>query len=220
MPRATGSINTADGRFDAYGQKLDITRGIVNFQGAIDNPGLNILAVRKNLPVEAGVEVTGTAQRPQIRLVSTPNVPDTEKLSWLVLGRAPDEQGSDDSSLLFAAAQTIFGGQGGGFLSRLQSGLGIDEFGIASGQLGGSGRQATSRVANTSGFGQSQTVNGQIVSIGKRLSANALLSYEQSLATTESLVKLTYNLSKQFSVVGRAGTDSALDFFWHFRFGK
>ena len=220
LPRATGSINTADGRFDAYGQKLDITRGIVNFQGAIDNPGLNILAVRKNLPVEAGVEVTGTAQRPQIRLVSTPNVPDTEKLSWLVLGRAPDEQGSDDSSLLFAAAQTIFGGQGGGFLSRLQSGLGIDEFGIASGQLGGSGRQATSRVANTSGFGQSQTVNGQIVSIGKRLSANALLSYEQSLATTESLVKLTYNLSKQFSVVGRAGTDSALDFFWHFRFGK
>ena len=220
LPRATGSIRTADGRFDAYGQKLDITRGIVNFQGAIDNPGLNILAVRKNLPVEAGVEVTGTAQRPQIRLVSTPNVPDTEKLSWLVLGRAPDQQGNDDSSLLFAAAQTIFGGQDGGFLGRLQSGLGIDEFGVASGQVGGGGRQATSQIANTSGFGQSQTVNGQIVSIGKRLSAKALLSYEQSLSTTESIVKLTYQLNRQFSLVGRAGTDSALDVFWHYRFGK
>ena len=220
LPRASGTISTADGRFDAYGQKLGIERGIINFQGAIDNPGLNILAVRKNLAVEAGVEVTGTAQRPIIRLVSTPSVPDTEKLSWLVLGRAPDQQGSEDASLLFAAAQTIFGGQGGGFLSNLQQGLGIDEFGVSSGQVGGNGRQQTSQVASTGGFGQSQTVNGQIVSIGKRLSANALLSYEQSLSTTESIVKLTVDLNRQFSVVGRAGSDSAVDFFWRYRFGK
>ncbi|MEO8411222.1 MAG: translocation/assembly module TamB domain-containing protein, partial [Propionivibrio sp.] len=184
LPRATGTISTADGRFDAYGQKLGIERGIINFQGAIDNPGLNIRAVRRDLPVEAGVEVTGTAQKPVIRLESTPNVPDTEKLSWLVLGRAPDAAGGDDSALLLAAAQTIFGGQGGGFLSELQAGLGIDEFGVRSGQVGASGRQATSQVASTGGFGQSQTVGGQLVSIGKRLSAKALLSYEQSLSTT------------------------------------
>jgi translocation and assembly module TamB len=89
LPRATGSIRTRDGRFDAYGQKLDIERGILNFQGLIDNPGLNIRAVRRNLPVEAGVEVTGTARRPIVRLVSDPDVPDAEKLSWLVLGQAP-----------------------------------------------------------------------------------------------------------------------------------
>jgi len=220
LPRASGTISTADGRFDAYGQKLDIQRGLINFQGAIDNPGLNILAVRPSQSVEAGVEVTGTAQRPVIRLVSTPNVPDTEKLSWLVLGRSPDQQGNDDSSLLFAAAQTIFGGQDGGFLRQLQQGLGIDEFGVSSGQVGSNGRQATSQVASTSGFGQSQTVSGQVVSIGKRLSSNALLSYEQSLSTTESIVKLTVDINRQFSVVGRAGTDSAVDFFWHYRFGK
>jgi translocation and assembly module TamB len=93
VPRATGSIRTRDGRFNAYGQKLEIERGILNFQGLIDNPGLNIRAVRANLPVEAGVEVTGTARRPVVRLVSDPEVPDAEKLSWLVLGHAPDQTG-------------------------------------------------------------------------------------------------------------------------------
>ena len=221
LPRASGSIRTVDGRFDAYGQKLDIERGIVNFQGPIDNPGLNLLAVRKNLPVEAGVEVSGTALRPQIRLVSTPTVPDAEKLSWLVLGRAPEQgSGSGDSGVLLAAAQTIFGGQDGGVLGQLRRGLGIDEFGVSSGQLGGSANAPTSRVASSTGFGGSPTVNGQIVSVGKRLSSSALLSYEQSLNTTESIVKLTVDLDRQFSVVGRAGSESALDFFWKHSFGR
>lgn len=224
LPRASGSIRTVDGRFDAYGQQLDIERGIVNFQGAIDNPGLNLLAVRKNLPVEAGVEVTGTALRPLIRLVSTPTVPDAEKLSWLVLGRSPEQGsggGSADSGVLLAAAQTIFGGQDGGVLGQLRRALGIDEFGVSSGQLGGTTSSATSRVATSSGFGSSsQSVNGQILSVGKRLSSNALLSYEQSLNTTESIVKLTVDLNRQFSVVGSAGSESAIDFFWKHSFGR
>ncbi len=221
LPRASGSIRTLDGRFDAYGQQLEIERGIVNFQGAIDNPGLNLLAVRKNLQVEAGVEVTGTVQRPLIRLVSTPSVPDAEKLSWLVLGRPPDQGSGGDSGVLLAAAQTIFGGQDGGVLGQLRRGLGIDEFGVSTGQLGGTTSSATSRVATSTGFGSSsQSVNGQIVSVGKRLSANARLSYEQSLNTTESIVKLTVDLNRQFSVVGRAGSESAVDFFWKHSFGR
>lgn len=219
LPRATGSIRTVDGRFDAYGQQLDIERGIVNFQGAIDNPGLNLLAVRKNLPVEAGVEVGGTAQHPVVRLVSSPNVPDAEKLSWLVLGRSPEQQGGD-GALLLAAAQTIVGGQDGGVLRRLQRALGIDEFGVSTGQVGGYSTLPTSKVASVSGFGASQTVNGQIVTVGKRLSSNAVLSYQQSLNTTESIVKLTVKLGRQFSVVGSAGSDSALDFYWTRSFGK
>ena len=45
-------------------------------------------------------------------------------------------------------------------------------------------------------------------------------SYEQSLDSTESIVKLTVNLGRQFSVVGRAGTESAIDFMWNHSFGK
>jgi translocation and assembly module TamB len=217
--RASGTIRTEEGRFDAYGQKLEIERGIVNFLGPIDDPGLNVLAVRKNLPVDVGVEVTGTAQHPVIRLVSTPAMPDTEKLSWLVLGRSPEQQSGGDSGLLFAAAQSMFGGQDEGIVHRLQQGLGIDEFAMGRGELDGSGRLPSSSVASATGFGSSQTMSGQIVSVGKRISSNAMLSYEKALNTTDSVVKLTVNLKRNFSVVGSAGSESALDFFWHHSFG-
>jgi len=87
---------------------------------------LNILALRKGLSVEAGVEVTGTVRRPTVRLVSTPTVPDAEKLSWIVLGRVPDSNGID-TSLLLAAAGNIMGGQSAGQLGRA---LGVDELSL------------------------------------------------------------------------------------------
>jgi len=220
--RATGSIRTVGGRFDAYGQKLAIERGIINFQGLIDNPGLNIRALRKNQAVEAGVEITGTAQRPVVKLVSDPNVPDSEKLSWLIQGRGLDEGAGVDSALLLSAASTILGGQGGGALRKLQNSFGIDEFGISSGSLDGSAiNQPGSRVASAGGFSaNSRIASGQIVSVGKHLASNVLLSYEQALGSTENIVKLTVRLSQRLTLVGRTGTTSAVDIFYGFSFGK
>ena len=149
--RASGSIATRGGSFDAYGQELSIERGIVNFQGPLDNPGLNVLALRKNLPVEAGVAVTGPVNNPQVRLVSEPDVPDSEKLSWIVLGRGPDQSGGADSALLLSAANSILGGQPGGVTRQLAQSLGFDEIGVSRGQLGASRatfRRARSPVAS------------------------------------------------------------------------
>ncbi len=218
--RAHGIIEAVSGKFDAYGQRLDIERGLINFAGLVDNPGLNIRAMRRKLPVEAGVEVTGTAQRPRIRLVSDPNVPDVEKLSWLVQGRAPDQGSSRDSEMLIAAATSILGGDGG-VVTELQRKLGIDEFGIGSGTLdSGQGRGSTSRVATTGASDTGDSAGTQIVTVGKRLSENTFLTYEQSIATAESIVKLTVNLSNRLSLVARSGTENALDLYYSFRFGK
>lgn len=223
LPRASGSIRTVGGRFDAYGQKLGIERGIINFQGLLDNPSLNIRAVRKGLPVEAGVEVVGTAKRPEVRLVSDPEVPDAEKLSWLVLGHGSEQTGSGDASTLLAAASGLFGGNsGGGVVQHLQQRFGIDEFGVRQGQLGDSGsRQASSRIVGGGGFDAAGAAGGsQIVTVGKRIAANAVLSYEQALGRAENIVKLTVNLSRRLSVVGRTGSDNAIDLFYTFAFGR
>ncbi|HEX7465448.1 MAG TPA: translocation/assembly module TamB domain-containing protein, partial [Usitatibacter sp.] len=89
--RATGVIRTTGGTYEGYGQKLVIERGVLSFSGPLDNPQLNVLALRKGLPVEAGVEIVGTTTRPRVRLVSSPDVPEPEKLSWLVLGRGASD---------------------------------------------------------------------------------------------------------------------------------
>ena len=195
LMHVNGSIAAQDAVFNAYGQSLQVDRGIVNFQGPLDDPGLNILALRKGLAVEAGVEVTGTVRHPLVRLVSTPDVPDAEKLSWIVLGRVPDTSGVD-SSLLVAAAGSIMGGQSSRQLGKT---LGVDE--ISLGQQTGADSQQV-----------------QTMTVGKQLSARARISYEQSLNEPGSIVTFTYKLTPRISVVTRTGTEDALDILYTFRF--
>lgn len=198
--KLTGTIAAQDAAFKAYGQNLTVKRGIVSFQGPLDDPNLNVLAVREGLAVEAGVEIAGSVRHPRVRLVSTPDVPDTEKLSWIVLGRKPDTSGLDTSVLLSAAGSILGGQSGSGITDQITQALGVDEITF---------KQA--------GVGSSLT--GQIGVIGKRISSRAYLSYERSLtATTMGITKLTYNLTPKITVVTQAGEDSAADLFYTIQF--
>ena len=106
-------------------RKLTIKKGQVTFSGPVENPTIDILAVREFPPTEdvteVGVSVKGTAQSPKVQLVSTPEVSDTEKLSWLVLGYSGGENGDDQQRALVAtAAAAIFSTeQSGGLPTRL-----------------------------------------------------------------------------------------------------
>lgn len=218
-PSAIGSIATAGGTYRGYGQLLAIERGRINFQGAPDNPGLNVVALRKGLAVEAGIEIVGSARRPRIRLVSEPNVPDPEKLSWIVLGRAPSAGGGGDMGLLLPAAQALLGGTGGGMTEQLSRSLGFDELSIGQGEVGGVTRTATSRVVGEGTIvSGGDNVGGQVLTLGKRLSSDLVLSFEQSLGGAESLVKLTYQLSRRVSLVARGGSDNAADIYYTISF--
>lgn len=214
IPRASGTVTLVDGRYEAYGQQLEIERGILNFQGLLENPALNIVALRKGLPVEAGVAITGYAQAPLVRLVSEPNVPDAEKLSWLVLGRPPEHDGND-AGVLMAAVGAIFGGQSSSATQQLKDSFGIDEISVRSGVPGQGQTMRSSVVA----MGGSSAGSGQVLAVGKQLSNRLRLSYEQALGGATSLVKLTLRLSDRVSLVGTSGTDAALDVFYGFSFG-
>lgn len=216
---AVGTISTVGGSYRGYGQSLSIERGVVNFQGALDAPGLNIVALRKGLEVEAGVAVTGSAKRPQIRLVSEPNVPDPTKLSWIVLGRAPDAGSGADLGLLLPAAAGLLGGPGGGMTEELSRSLGFDSFSFGQGELNSTSRAASSRVLGSgSTVASGPSVSGQVLSLGKRLGPDLFLSFEQSLGGAATLVKLTYQISRRMSVIARGGTDTALDVHYGFSF--
>ena len=216
---AVGTIETVGGGYRGYGQNLTLERGLINFQGPLDAPGLNIVALRKGLEVEAGVAITGSAKRPQIKLVSDPEVPDPAKLSWIVLGRAPDAGSGADLGLLLPAAAALLGGPGGGMTEELSRSLGLDSFSIGQGELNSTTRARSSRV-----LGSGQTVSGgpsvssQVLSLGKRLGPDLFLNFEQSLGGAATLVKLTYQISRRLSVIARGGTDTALDVQYGFSF--
>jgi translocation and assembly module TamB len=154
-----------------------------------------------------------------VRLVSDPDVPDVEKLSWLVLGHGPEQGGAGAAGLLLSAAGSLFGNDSGGLMRQIKQGFGIDEFSVRQGEIGDSGgRQIGSRVVGGS-FNTASGTGDQIVSVGRRLSRNVLLSYDQALGRAGSVVKLTVSLNRQVSLVARAGTDNALDMLYTITFG-
>lgn len=207
--RVTGAISARDAIFEAYGQNLTVERGIVNFAGPIYDPSLNILAVRKGLSVEAGVTVTGTALHPVVQLVSTPTVPDTEKLSWIVLGRPPDATGTD-ISLLLAAAESVVGSGSTGVTGQLKQSLGIDQLSL---------RSATNATtAQGTPAANADPLSNQIAVVGKRLSARAFLSYEQGVTAAAGVTKLTYTLTPRINIITQAGFENAIDVTYSFSF--
>jgi translocation and assembly module TamB len=215
--RATGVVEARDGTYEGYGQKLAIERGRINFQGPIDNPGLDILALRKGLPVEVGVTITRTAANPLVRLYSDPPQADFETLSWLVLGR-PAEESRGDNVALARAAVGLLGGSGEGVPTQLARRLGIDEFSIRTADAAGTGSLLPRQSVAGRVRGDSSTLGGEIVSIGKRLSDTLTLSYEQATTGTTNVVQLSYQLTRRLSVIARAGTDNALDLVYSFAF--
>lgn len=197
MPSSRGSIHVIKGNYSAYGQSLKIERGILNFQGPLDNPGLDIIALRKNQPVEAGVAINGTAQSPRVKLISNPNVPDVEKLSWLILGHGTEASSGQDFNSLEAAAGVLLSvGESITLQQKIVHSSGLDEF-----SLKGSGK-----------------LEGTVLALGKRLSPRAYLSYEHGFTGESSLVKINYTLTKRLSVQAQAGINPAMDLFYTFEF--
>ena len=216
---AVGTIATVDGVYEGFGQKLKIARGRLNFHGAPENPGLDVLALRPGLPVEVGVSITRTAADPLVRLHSDPPMADVEALSWLVVGR-PADQSKGDNLALAQAAAGLLGGSGEGYATRVTRSLGIDDFSIRSGQIGAASLLPSRSVAGSLRSDETSTtpVAGEIITIGKRLGDALSVSYEQAISGTSRIVQLNYQLSSRLSLVARGGTDNAVDLVYTFAF--
>ena len=211
--RATGTVRTIGGTYNGYGQKLTIERGVLHFAGPIDNPRLDVRAMRTGLPVEAGVEVSGSVAHVAVRLVSMPDVPEPEKLSWLVLGRGPSDLTPGDASVLVSAAASMLGKDPGSDIGRK---LGFDEVKIGRSDAGSVlGVLPESTVAGRTGTASA----AEVVTVGKKLTRDVHLSYEQGLSDAEGTLKVAWRLTRHFQMIARAGYLPGLDavYRWTFR---
>lgn len=198
-PRVTGEVRTDAGRYRAWGQMLDVETGLIRFNGPYNNPALDILALRPNISVRAGVQVTGSALSPRVRLYSDPELPDAEKLSWVVLGRDAANGGAE-AAVLQQAALTLLGrGGGSNPTAQVASRLGLDEIGFKG---PGTGEDATSAA----------------LTFGKRLSKDMYVTYERSLSGTLGTLYIFYDLSRRLTLRGQTGEKSAVDIIYTVRY--
>ena len=192
-PRLTGEVRTVLGTYKAYGQQLSIEQGVMRFLGVYDNPALDILAIRPNLTQRVGVQITGTVLAPRVRLYSEPELPEAEKLAWLVLGRS-GANGGAEAAVLQQAALALLGRSGQGLSGGIAGRLGLDELSFAA---------AATKADGTAG--------SATVTLGKRLSKDFYVAYERSLAGTLGTFSIFYDLSRRFTLRARTGEQSAID---------
>ncbi|MCC2594774.1 translocation/assembly module TamB domain-containing protein [Pusillimonas sp. MFBS29] len=199
-----GALRTRGGAIEAYGQRLQLRRGTITFQGDITSPTLDIEALRTGLAVEAGVRVAGTARRPRIDLVSYPAVSEIEKLSWLLLGHGPDDSGGD-VALLFSVG-TSFLGDGEPFYRK----FGIDELSMRSGELGAAGSILPAESVVSGLDSGTSDIERKFIQVSKAVGGGVTLSIRQALSDTGTVGRASYRLARGLTAEISAGTVNGL----------
>ncbi|MBB5445277.1 MULTISPECIES: translocation/assembly module TamB domain-containing protein [unclassified Paraburkholderia] len=196
--RAVGNVRVTPGStYTTFGRKLTIENGFFTFNGPVTNPGINILAMRRNQQVEAGVQVTGTLQAPVARLVSEPSVPDNEKLSWLLFGHGTDQGNNLGQQSTMTTALALLGSATG---HRIAQTVGLDEFSIGRSDVG--------------------LTDPQVVMVSKAINERLVIGYEQGLQSASNAIKTTINLTRYWSLVVYGGTFYGADVLYTRRFDR
>ena len=192
-PIGRGELSVDEGRYEAYGQKLEISRGRLLFDTSpLDDPGLDIEARRLIETTEVGLNVRGTLQEPRLTFFSDPSMPQSQIMSYLLTGKSVDSvTGTETAS--FSKARDSLALQGGGFLaSQLGRRIGIEEVGVESS-------------VNSAGEANTALV------LGKFLSPRLFVSYGISLTESINTLKLRYTISDKWVLKTEAGENQSAD---------
>ncbi|CCG94770.1 conserved hypothetical protein, putative membrane protein [Marinobacter nauticus ATCC 49840] len=185
-----GALQLVNGRYEAFGQELDLRRARILFVGALTRPYLDIEAVREVDTVVAGIRLSGPVDEPETEVFSEPSMPQSDALSYVILGRPPRGQG--DEGQMSRAALSLGLTQA----SKITQGIG-NELGIRNLTLEaeGSGEQAS---VVASGY------------ITDELS----LRYGVGIFEPITTVALRYDLGRYFYLEAASGLAASLDIFY------
>lgn len=197
-PQGYGSLNLYDGLYKAYGQKLAVESGVLIFQGPLDNPGLNITAVREAKDATVGIRIGGYAQDIRSELFSDPAMSPTDTMAILITGKAPSQMNQDDANQVMNAATALGISQSAGISNTLKETFGLD-------------------VVSLQG-GESYTESSLVV--GKYLSPKLFVSYVQNLFTPAGAVQLEYSLTDNLGLKAESGKEQSIDLLYKVEHGK
>jgi translocation and assembly module TamB len=198
---ATGTLRLA-GTYDAYGQTLELERGQLLFSGPLDDPGLDVRAVRMlenasfgNGVTEAGIELTGTLKQPRTRVFSTPAMSEADALSYLLFGRplsgSNAGMGTEETSALQTAALSLGLQQALPVVQRIGNTLGLDELTV-----------------------QSTDTDAGALMAGKYLSPRVYIRYSYGLFNRIGGFLLRFRVNDRLSIETRSGDQESMDLFY------
>lgn len=191
-----GTIDIEEGRYTGYGQQLTIRKGQAIFNGPLNQPFINLEAVRQVDTVVAGIRVTGPASEPVATLFSEPAMSDSQILYYIIAGKAPGTGTEDDNTAVRNALLSV-GLMGGQPLARdIASKVGIDDLQMA-----------------TAGSGQETAVT-----LSGYINPRTYLQYGISVFQPVNTLTVRYRLRDNLFLEAVNGIASALDLLYAFEF--
>lgn len=178
----SGTFQLQRGRLDILGQRLTLTRGLVDLRGAFD-PYLEFVAETQSDDMTIQIIIRGLASAPEIIFTSSPELPQEEVVARLLFGRGVNAISPFQAAQLAAAVATLTGGLDGGIFAGVRGALGLSNLDVTS--------TAEGATAFTAGAYISENV------------------YSEVTADSDGNQKIDLNLdlSRSVTVRGSVGTD-------------
>jgi translocation and assembly module TamB len=191
-PRGVGELRLVDGVFEAYGQKLEVETGTMTFTGPLDDPLIEVRAIRKiesmSGPVIAGIDLSGRAQEIQSSLFSDPAMSQADIFSYLVIGRPLEEATAADGTNLSSSAYSLGLRQAAVIVDQVGQSVGLDELSV-----GGSNQNTTELIA------------------GKQINSKVYARYAYGVFSQVGKLLIRYKLTDSFSIEIGAGESQSMD---------
>ncbi len=184
---ANGTL-TLTGTYNAYGQELNLERGRLLFSGPLDDPGLDVRAVRAIDETRVGIELVGSLKAPRTRVFSTPAMSEGDALSYLLLGRPLTGTGTQETATLQTAALSMGLQQALPVVQRIGQSLGLDELSV-----------------------QSTATDAGALMAGKYLSPKVYIRYSYGLFNRIGGLLLRFKVNERLSIETRSGDQKSMD---------
>ena len=191
-PQGVGELRLVGGVFESYGQKLEIESGTMVFTGPLDDPIINVRAVRRiersNETVLAGIELKGRASNLTSTLFSDPAMSQADALSYIVLGRPLEEATTSDGTNLSDSAYSLGLKQAALITNQIGQTVGLDEL-----RVDGSNQNTTELIA------------------GKQINSRLYARYAYGVFSKLGTLLMRYKLTDSISIEIGAGEHQSMD---------
>ena len=188
----TGTMSLEDGTFAAFGQKLTLRDGTLTFTGPVDDPLVDVTAIRVidtiGDTVTAGVHVRGRAQNLTTTVFAEPAMAEADALSYLVIGRPLNEATEAQGGDLSSAALALGLKQATRLTQQIGQTVGLDQLAIT-----GDGGDSTALVA------------------GKQINSRVYARYTYGVFSRVGALLLRYRLTEHLTLEAGVGETQSID---------
>ncbi len=182
---ANGSLRVTDGKFQAYGQDLEINNGRLIFNGSPKLVGMDIRATRTVDGQIVGVHLGGNILNPKSTIFSSPAMPESEALSFLLTGHSLSTASGQESALLMSAVRGLGITGSGSLVQSIGASFGLDDVNIVT----------------------KEDLRESEIALGKRLGSRLYVRYLFGLFDQTQKIVIKYKINKVLSLEADLSVD-------------